>query len=122
VAALIRKGKFPHDSTDQIAISFSGDWEWGYVIFNGQHRIAAIVLADKAVTTWGWTDLPLPPRKEAEREYERLDDFDWIGRLNAEEPDPKWSPFWDGNGYGKQRRKSSTQQDRVLHELVFGDS
>jgi hypothetical protein len=111
VAALIRKGKFPHDSTDSIAISFSGDWDWGYVIFNGQHRIAAIVLADKTVTTWAWADLPLP-RKEAGREYERPDDLDWIGRINEAEPDPKWSPFW-GMHPGKPPKKTC-QRDHPI--------
>jgi hypothetical protein len=65
VAALIRKGKFPHDSDDKIVISHTK--EWGYVIYNGQHRIAAIVLADKAVTTWVWSNAPLPIKEQFRR-------------------------------------------------------
>jgi hypothetical protein len=82
VAALIRKGKFPHDSDDKIVISHTK--EWGYVIYNGQHRIAAIVLADWAVTTWVWSDAPLP-RKEWIRRYEiakgvceEIEEPDWL--------------------------------------------
>jgi hypothetical protein len=86
VAALIRKGKFPHDSADQITISHTE--EWGYVIFNGQHRIAAIALAGKAVTTWVLSDLPLPMkewirrREIANGEREWIDEPEWFKRAN----------------------------------------
>ena len=121
VAALIRQGKFPHDSDDWIVISHTE--EWGYVIFNGQHRIAAIVLAGKAVTTWVWSDLPLSIEEQFRRweiangereEIEEIDEPEWFRRANYEERDPKWSPLWGENGHGKQRRKSSRDRSSAV--------
>jgi hypothetical protein len=81
VAALIRKGEFPHDSKDRITISYTK--EWGCVIFNGQHRLAAIVLANKAVTTRVLSNIWL----SAEEAIRRVQ----IARGEREEIDPpKW--------------------------------
>lgn len=45
------------------------------MIFNGQHRIAAIALANQEVTTWVYSDSPLPRkerlRRKAEEDEER---------------------------------------------------
>jgi hypothetical protein len=86
VAELIRKGKFPHGSEDRIAISYTE--EWGCVISNGQHRLAAIVLADKAVTTGVLSNIWLSEKEAFRRiqiargEREEIDPPEWWLRAN----------------------------------------
>jgi hypothetical protein len=91
VAALLRKGRFPHGNRTapdrQIVISYTT--EWGYVIANGQHRIAAIALAGKAVTTWVLSNTWLSEEEafrhaEIDRgEREEIDPPEWWLRANG---------------------------------------
>jgi hypothetical protein len=82
VAALIRKSEFPYDSEDRIVISHTE--EWGFVVSNGQHRLAAIVLANKAVTTRVWSNAPLPIEEVIRRweiadgEHEEIEEPKWL--------------------------------------------
>jgi hypothetical protein len=96
VAALIHKGKFPYGSEDRIVISYTE--EWGCVISNGQHRLAAIVLADKTVTTWVasniWLDIKeYIRRQEIARWGEEIDSPEWWLRACGEREEidsPEW--------------------------------